>query len=89
MNASHESLRTDFEVSCQELDLVAQYAWTLPGVLGCRMTGGGFGGSCLALVRPEAVQQTQEILTNFCGTRLPQGSGVLVTAACAGASTLT
>lgn len=50
---SHESLRADFEVSCAELDLVVRLARGLGrdgGVFGCRMTGGGFGGCCVALV---------------------------------------
>ncbi len=64
MYASHESLRTDFEVSCAELDIVVNLAKTLGlenGVYGCRMTGGGFGGCCVALVdaaRVEAISHT-------------------------------
>ena len=47
--ASHESLRDDYEVSCAELDLVVDTAMA-HGALGARMTGGGFGGSAIALV---------------------------------------
>ncbi|WP_324717420.1 galactokinase [Carboxydochorda subterranea] len=54
MNASHESLRDLFEVSCPELDAVVEIARGVPGVLGARMTGAGFGGSAVALVRAEA-----------------------------------
>ena len=50
MAESHASLRDDFEVSCRELDLVVELAGRTPGVHGCRMTGGGFGGCCVALV---------------------------------------
>ncbi|MCF4123476.1 galactokinase [Antribacter sp. KLBMP9083] len=50
MVASHESLRDDYEVSCRELDLVVSAALDA-GALGARMTGGGFGGSAIALVR--------------------------------------
>lgn len=50
MAESHESLRTDFEVSCPELDVMAEAARTAPGCLGARMTGAGFGGACVALV---------------------------------------
>lgn len=53
MYASHASLRDDFEVSCSELDTVVELARQLSesgGVYGCRMTGGGFGGCCVALV---------------------------------------
>jgi galactokinase len=50
MLASHASLRDDYEVSCRELDLVVESA-VAAGALGARMTGGGFGGSAIALVR--------------------------------------
>ncbi|MEO7000617.1 MAG: hypothetical protein ABI068_02305, partial [Ktedonobacterales bacterium] len=53
--ASHASLRDDYQVSCAELDAVVEIARTVPGVLGARMMGGGFGGSALALVRREAL----------------------------------
>jgi galactokinase len=54
MYASHESLRHDFNVSCSELDLVVGLAREMGpenGIYGCRMTGGGFGGCCVALVK--------------------------------------
>lgn len=54
MTASHESLRDDFAVSCEELD-VAVDAALASGALGARMTGGGFGGSAIALIEPEKV----------------------------------
>ncbi len=44
MNASHESLRYDYEVSCKEIDILVDLAQAMPGVLGSRITGGGFGG---------------------------------------------
>ena len=50
MNASHRSLRDDYEVSCAELDAIVEAAWTAPGVAGARMTGAGFGGCAVALV---------------------------------------
>jgi len=50
MNASHVSLRDDYEVSCVELDAMVEAAWAAPGVIGARMTGGGFGGCAVALV---------------------------------------
>ena len=53
MDASHASLRDDYEVSCQELDLAVSTARAV-GALGARMTGGGFGGSAIALVRAGA-----------------------------------
>ena len=57
MNASHRSLREDFEISCTELDLMVQIAGTIDGVYGARMTGGGFGGCTVNLVRTDAVPQ--------------------------------
>jgi galactokinase len=51
MNESHESSRTLFENSCAELDFLASAARDIPGCLGARLTGGGFGGAVLALVR--------------------------------------
>jgi galactokinase len=57
MRQSHISLRDDYEVSCPELDLLVNIAWQQPGVYGARMTGGGFGGCIINLVKREAVQQ--------------------------------
>jgi len=53
MYASHASLRDDYEVSCRELDLLVELAASRPGVYGARMTGGGFGGCTVNLVREE------------------------------------
>jgi galactokinase len=58
MYASHRSLRDDYEVSCAELDAIVDIAQGIGvkgGVYGCRMTGGGFGGCCVALVRTDKV----------------------------------
>ncbi|MDQ8197647.1 galactokinase [Pelagicoccus enzymogenes] len=55
LNASHASLRDDYRVSCPELDFIAELAQAQEGVAGCRMTGGGFGGSAIALVRRDCV----------------------------------
>jgi len=60
MNASHESLRTDYEVSCEELDIMVEIARNLPGLLGARMTGGGFGGCTVNLVRPDRMSAFRE-----------------------------
>jgi galactokinase len=57
MNESHESLRADYEVSCRELDLIVAAAREQEGCLGARMTGAGFGGCAVALVREEAVER--------------------------------
>ena len=55
MDASHDSLRNDFEVSCKELDLLVGIARESEGVFGSRMTGAGFGGCAVSLVRPDCV----------------------------------
>ena len=57
MYESHVSLRDDYEVSCKELDLMVEIARTLPGVYGARMTGGGFGGCTVNLVRADCVEE--------------------------------
>lgn len=55
MNASHVSLRDDYEVTGSELDTMAEEAWKISGVIGSRMTGGGFGGCTVSLVKDEAI----------------------------------
>lgn len=60
MNASHASLRDDFEVSCPELDRLVELAQRTEGVLGGRLTGAGFGGCTVNLVRTEAVTSFRE-----------------------------
>ena len=55
MNASHVSLRDDYEVTGTELDCMAEEAWKIDGVIGSRMTGGGFGGCTVSLVKDEAI----------------------------------
>jgi galactokinase len=57
---SHESLRDDYEVSCKELDIMVEIAKTCEGVLGARMTGGGFGGSTVNLVQQDYVEKFKE-----------------------------
>ncbi len=55
MNASHDSLRDNYEVTGFELDTLAEEAWKIPGVLGSRMTGAGFGGCTVSLVREDSI----------------------------------
>ena len=55
MNGSHVSLRDDYEVTGPELDALAEAAWKIEGVLGSRMTGGGFGGCTVSIVKDEAI----------------------------------
>jgi len=62
MNASHASLRNDFAVSCEEIDFLVDTAQALDGVFGSRLTGGGFGGSTVTLVKKEKVEELKEAL---------------------------
>jgi galactokinase len=55
MNASHVSLRDDYEVSCPEVDILVETAWNTKGVIGGRITGGGFGGCTVNIVENDAV----------------------------------
>jgi len=69
MYASHASLRDDYEVSCEELDAVVEIAESMGatgGIYGCRMTGGGFGGCAVALVKTELVEAiAKQIAANY------------------------
>lgn len=56
MNASHESLRYDYEVSCEEIDLLVDLAQAMPSVIGSRITGGGFGGCTVSIVKNDTVE---------------------------------
>ncbi len=55
MNASHVSLRDDYEVTGVELDTLVEEAWKIDGVIGSRMTGAGFGGCTVSIVKDEAI----------------------------------
>jgi galactokinase len=57
LNQSHDSLRDDYEVSCSEVDLLVDLARKVDGVLGTRITGGGFGGCTVNLIKGEAVEE--------------------------------
>ena len=69
MYASHAALRDDYEVSCAELDAIVEIAEDIGykgGVYGCRMTGGGFGGCCVALVKADSVDAiTKKIAADY------------------------
>ena len=56
MNQSHISLRDDYDVSCEEIDILVDLAWKIPGVLGSRITGGGFGGCTVSIVKNESIE---------------------------------
>ena len=60
MNASHVSLRDDYEVTGIELDTLVEEAWKIDGVIGSRMTGAGFGGCTVSIVKDEAIETFKE-----------------------------
>ncbi len=62
MYASHESLKQLYEVSCDELDVLVEESAQIRGVLGARMTGGGFGGCTIHLVENEALPSFMEVI---------------------------
>jgi galactokinase len=64
MDESHRSLRDDFAVSCRELDAMVDLAKEIDGVYGARMTGGGFGGCTVNLVKGESMENFQEKIAN-------------------------
>lgn len=65
MNDSHDSLRDDYQISCFEIDLLVNFARSFNGVIGSRITGGGFGGCTVNLVSNEAIQDFSRQLTDF------------------------
>ncbi len=62
MRQSHESLRDDYDVTGVELDTLAEEAWKIPGVIGSRMTGGGFGGCTVSIVKDEAIENFKKVV---------------------------
>jgi galactokinase len=88
MYASHISLRDDYRVSCPELDFVVETARGLPGVLGCRMTGGGFGGCAVALVRTDRTEPVMHELASAYRRHTGREPAVFVTRPADGARVL-
>ena len=89
MYASHYSLRDDYEVSCKELDAVVEIAEGIGikgGVFGCRMTGGGFGGCTVALVRTELVEAISAKLATDYKKKTGIDATIFVTRPAAGAT---
>ena len=74
MNASHLSMRDDFEITCPEVDMLAGLAQNVKGVYGSRMTGGGFGGCTISLIEEWAIDKTSQMLTD--GYRIAMGRDV-------------
>lgn len=85
LNTSHASLRDDYRVSCRELDFIVEVAQREFAVAGCRMTGGGFGGSCVALVRREHAAAVMQTVGDAFQQRFGRRPVSFVTPAAAGA----
>jgi len=85
MFASHASLRDDYQVSCKELDFLVEKAKALPGILGARMTGGGFGGCTVNLVQKSQLEAVTSALKAQYQTEYGREPEVFVTEAGDGA----
>jgi len=91
MYASHYSLRDDYEVSCDELDIVVGVAEGIGvkgGVYGCRMTGGGFGGCAVALVKADAVDAISKKIADDYKTKTGIEATIFVSRPAAGATVI-
>lgn len=91
MYASHYSLRDDYEVSCAELDTVVEIAKGIGvngGVYGCRMTGGGFGGCCVALVQTSKVESVSKQIADVYRQKTGIEATLFVSRPAAGATVL-
>lgn len=84
MNDSHAGLRDLYEVSCKELDLLAETAWSTAGVLGARMTGAGFGGCLIALVEKEELPNLKRRILEKAADQLEQTPLFYITEPAAG-----
>jgi galactokinase len=85
MSASHQSLRDDYQVSCREIDLLAQCAEEQPGVLGARMTGGGFGGCTVNLVKKSEFESFSENVARIYQSEMKIAPEILAVQPSAGA----
>jgi galactokinase len=85
MCQSHRSLSEDYQVSCPELDLLVRMALEQPGVLGSRMTGGGFGGWTVNLVRKAEVENFKKVLTSRYEREMGHSPAILIVHASEGA----
>jgi len=89
MFESHESLRNDYEVSCPELDELVEIARSIDGVLGSRMTGGGFGGCTVSLVTKENLSKFEETIKKGYKNKFDKDPDIYQFHAADGASELT
>lgn len=86
MNESHSSLDKDYEVTCPELNVMAELARQVSGVYGARMTGGGFGGCTINLVQTDAVHRFHQMVAKGYQERTGLVPEIYVTAASQGAT---
>ena len=77
-NASHTSLRDDYAVSIPALDLLVELAQRDPAVYGARMTGGGFGGSIVAISSPATAREVGQRVVDTYSARMPRRALQLV-----------
>jgi galactokinase len=81
---THAGLRDEYEVSCSELDTLVELACGVPGVLGARMMGGGFGGCTVNLVRDEAVEQLKQVVEKQYPARAGRQASIAICRAAGG-----
>ena len=89
MAESHRSLRDDYEVSCAELDLMVELAGQAKGVFGARMTGGGFGGCTINLVRTDYVEDFKRTISRGYEQATGRAPEIYVSSAAEGAAEVT
>jgi galactokinase len=85
MYRSHQSLRDDYEVSCAELDALVEIARNFHGVIGARMTGGGFGGCAVNLVRRASIEEFREVVAREFTNTMGYAPAIYISAASNGA----
>ncbi len=88
MGLSHRSLRDDYQVSSPELDLLVDIAWTARGVLGARMTGGGFGGSTVNLVGRDCLDEFHQTIAGEYSRAMGIQPSIYVSEAAGGAEAM-
>lgn len=88
MYGSHQSLRDDYEVSCEELDALVELARACPGVYGARMTGGGFGGCAIILAQARQAPAIMDRVAGGFAARFARRCPIFATTAEAGAGTI-
>ncbi len=88
MFESHQSLQHDFRVSCDELDYLVELSKHFDGVYGARMTGGGFGGSIVALVEDHRIDEYQEYIQSHYSHQFSLSPKLYISRACQGVRSL-